>query len=81
LARSIIFQNVDAPKKLLFAGPARPPIATLARLRREEPIAYIPHLGSRLLCSRNDIFVSEKQIDVFSSDRPKVMGAVLGRLQ
>jgi cytochrome P450 len=46
------------------------PYPTLAALRKETPIAYVPQLGSTLLCARNDISVSEKQIDVFSSDQP-----------
>lgn len=55
------------------------PYPTLAKLRKEAPIAYVPQLGSTLLSSRDDIFVSEKQIDVFSSDQPdglmtKLMG-------
>ena len=55
------------------------PYPTLAKLRRETPIAFVPQLGSTLLCSRDDISVSEKQIDVFSSDQPdglmtKLMG-------
>jgi cytochrome P450 len=47
------------------------PYPTLARMRRETPLAFVPQLGSALLCSRDDIFVSEKQIDVFSSDQPE----------
>ena len=55
------------------------PYPTLAELRKEAPIAYVPQLGSTLLCSRDDIFISEKQIDVFSSEQPdglmtKLMG-------
>jgi len=46
------------------------PYPTLAALRKETPIAYVPQLGSTLLCGRDDISVSEKQIDVFSSDQP-----------
>jgi cytochrome P450 len=46
------------------------PYPTLATLRKETPIAYVPQLGSTLLCGRDDISVSEKQIDVFSSDQP-----------
>ena len=46
------------------------PYPTLARLRKDAPIAFVPKLGSTLLCSRDDIFVSEKQIDVFSSLQP-----------
>ncbi len=37
------------------------------RMRREAPIAFVPQLGSTLLTRRDDIFVSEKRIDVFSS--------------
>ena len=44
----------------------RDPYPALARLRKEAPIAFVPQLGSTLLCSRDDIFISEKQIDVFS---------------
>jgi hypothetical protein len=47
------------------------PYPALARLRREAPIAHVPQLGSNLLCKRDDIFISEKQIDVFSSDQPE----------
>lgn len=55
------------------------PYPTLARLRRDAPIAFIPQLGSTLLCSREDIFVSEKQIDVFSSDQPQgLMNKLMG---
>jgi cytochrome P450 len=55
------------------------PYPALARMRREAPIAFVPQLGSTLLCSREDIFVSEKLIDVFSSHQPdglmtKLMG-------
>jgi cytochrome P450 len=32
--------------------------------------AFVPQLDSTLLTRRDDIFVSEKRIDVFSSDQP-----------
>jgi cytochrome P450 len=55
------------------------PYPTLARLRSEAPIAFVPQLGSTLLCSRDDIFVSEKQIDVFSSHQPEgLMNKLMG---
>ena len=39
----------------------------------------MPQLGSTLLCSRDDIFVSEKQIDVFSSHQPEgLMNKLMG---
>src|SRR6185312_13191811 len=47
------------------------PYPTLARLRQEAPIAFVPQLGSTLLCNRDDISISEKKIDVFSSDQPE----------
>ena len=55
------------------------PYPTLARLRREAPIAFVPQLGSTLLCSRDDIYVCEKQIDVFSSHQPEgLMNRLMG---
>jgi len=55
------------------------PYPTLARMRKEAPIAFVPQLGSTLLCSRDDIFVSEKQIDVFSSHQPEgLMNRLMG---
>ncbi|WP_375786662.1 cytochrome P450 [Bradyrhizobium sp. Pha-3] len=55
------------------------PYPTLARMRKEAPIAFVPQLGSTLLCDRDDIFVSEKQIDVFSSHQPEgLMNRLMG---
>jgi cytochrome P450 len=48
----------------------RDPYPALAKMRRETPIAFVPQLGSTLLTRRDDIFVSEKRIDVFSSEQP-----------
>jgi cytochrome P450 len=48
----------------------RDPYPMLARLRAEAPIAFVPQLGSPLFTRRDDIFVSEKIIDVFSSHQP-----------
>ena len=53
------------------------PYPALAQMRKEAPIAFVPQLGSTLLCSRDDIFVSEKKIDIFSSDQP---GGLMNRL-
>lgn len=55
----------------------RDPYPALATMRREAPIAFVPQLGSTLLTRRDDIFVSEKRIDVFSSDQP---GGLMTRL-
>lgn len=56
------------------------PYPALARLRNETPIAFVPQLDSTLLCNRDDIFVSEKQIDVFSSHQPDgLMSKLMGQ--
>src|SRR6185295_5148601 len=55
----------------------RDPYPALAAMRREAPIAFVPQLGSTLLTRRDDIFVSEKRIDVFSSDQPAGLMAKL----
>ena len=55
------------------------PYPTLARLRNEAPIAFIPQLGGTTFASREDIFVCEKQIDVFSSHQPQgLMNKLMG---
>jgi cytochrome P450 len=57
----------------------RDPYPTLARLRAEAPIAFVPQLGSTLFARRDDIFVSEKIIDVFSSHQPNgLMNRLMG---
>lgn len=55
----------------------RDPYPALAQMRRAAPIAYVPQLGATLLTRRDDIFVSEKRIDVFSSEQP---GGLMTRL-
>jgi cytochrome P450 len=55
------------------------PYPMLARMRREAPIVHVPQLGATLLTRRDDIFVSEKQIDVFSSHQPQgLMNRLMG---
>jgi cytochrome P450 len=48
----------------------RDPYPALADLRRTAPVAYVPQLDAVLITRRNDIFVNEKKIDIFSSDQP-----------
>jgi cytochrome P450 len=56
------------------------PYPALERLRRESPIAFVPQLRGTAFASRDDIFVSEKQIDVFSSLQPDgLMDKLMGR--
>ena len=55
------------------------PYPTLKRMRAKAPIAYVPQLDATLFTRRDDIFVNEKKIEVFSSDQPdglmtKLMG-------
>ena len=55
------------------------PYPALAKLRREAPIAFVPQLGSTLFTKRDDIFVYEKRIDVFSSHQPEgLMNRLMG---
>jgi cytochrome P450 len=57
----------------------RDPYPTLAQLRAEAPIAYVPQLGSTLFTRRDDIFTCEKIIDVFSSHQPNgLMNKLMG---
>ena len=60
------------------------PYPTLSRLRAETPIAFVPQLNATLFARREDIFASEKNIGVFSSQQPnglmnKIMGMNLMR--
>lgn len=55
------------------------PYPALARLRRDAPIAFVPQLGGTVFAARDDIFVCEKQIDVFSSHQPEgLMNRLMG---
>ncbi len=55
------------------------PYPDLKVMRRTMPVAYVPQLGATLITRRDDIFETEKIIDVFSSVQPdglmtKLMG-------
>src|SRR2546423_1372346 len=57
----------------------RDPYPDFARMRAEAPIAFVPQLGSTLFTRRDDIFVCEKRIDVFSSHQPAgLMNRLMG---
>ncbi|MGL4241640.1 MAG: cytochrome P450, partial [Beijerinckiaceae bacterium] len=47
------------------------PYPALARMRAETPICFVPELGSTLITRRDDIYVCEKNIAVFSSEQPQ----------
>ena len=59
-----IQQNIDLVSFI------RDPYPALAGLRRDAPIAYVPELDAILMTKRDDIFICEKNIAVFSSDQP-----------
>ncbi|MBI5129172.1 MAG: cytochrome P450 [Rhodopseudomonas palustris] len=55
------------------------PYPALAKMRAEAPIAFVPQLGSTIFTKRDDIFVTEKRIDVFSSHQPAgLMNRLMG---
>jgi len=57
----------------------RDPYPAYAQLRKEEPIAFVPQLGGTVFAARDDIFVCEKQIDIFSSHQPQgLMNRLMG---
>lgn len=60
------------------------PYPTFARMQAESPVCYVPELGATLFTRRDDIFVQEKRIEMFSSHQPdglltKVMGSNMMR--
>src|SRR6185369_8092545 len=57
----------------------RDPYPTFARMRRAAPICFVPQLNSTLFTRRDDIFVCEKRIDIFSSHQPAgLMNRLMG---
>ena len=56
------------------------PYPTLARMRDEAPVAFVPQLDGIVLTRRDDIDHWEKRIDVFSSEQPGgLMTRLMGR--
>lgn len=55
----------------------RDPYPFLAEMRATAPIAYVPALDATLFTKRDDIFIYEKMIEVFSSLQP---GGLMTRL-
>ena len=55
------------------------PYPALARMRSQAPIAFVPQLNSTLVTRRDDIFVCEKNVAVFSSHQPAgLMNTLMG---
>ncbi|MDF1728779.1 MAG: cytochrome P450 [Sulfitobacter sp.] len=62
----------DAPiTHIDSAAFAADPYPTLARMRAETPITFVPELGATLFLRRDDIHREEKRTDVFSSSQPQ----------
>lgn len=66
------------------AGFHADPYPSLAKMRRTAPVCFVPELGATLFTRRDDVFVQEKRVEMFSSHQPaglltKVMGANLMR--
>ncbi len=56
------------------------PYPTLAQLRKDAPIAFVPQLGGTVFAARADIFLCEKNIEVFSSHQPQgLMNRLMGQ--
>ena len=56
------------------------PYPTLAAMRAETPICFVPELGATLLTRRDDIHACEKNVAVFSSDQPGgLMNVLMGK--
>ncbi|MEL7090734.1 MAG: cytochrome P450 [Pseudomonadota bacterium] len=61
----------DAPVFDIDAGAFHAdPYPTLAEMRRDAPVCFVPELGATLITRRDDIFREEKRVEVFSSDQP-----------
>lgn len=46
------------------------PYPDLKSMRKLHSVVFVPQLGAYLLCRRDDVFVNEKRIDIFSSVQP-----------
>src|ERR1700752_645148 len=65
--------NIDVPA--FWADP----YPDLARMRKDEPIAFVPQLGSTVFIRPADIFTPENRIDVSPSHQPAgLMNTLMG---
>ncbi len=56
------------------------PYPSLAAMRAEAPICFVPELNATLLTKRDDIHICEKNVAVFSSDQPGgLMNVLMGK--
>jgi cytochrome P450 len=55
------------------------PYPALKNMREQAPICNVPQLGGTLFTRRDDIFICEKNIDIFSSHQPEgLMNRLMG---
>ena len=56
------------------------PYPDMAVMRKKYPIAFVPQLNGLVFTRRDDIFVNEKKLDIFSSVQPKgLMQQLMGQ--
>ena len=56
------------------------PYPDLARMRQLAPVCFVPELGAVLFTKRDDVFICEKNVEVFSSDQPDgLMNVLMGQ--
>lgn len=56
------------------------PYPDLANMRAKGPMHFVPQMNATLIVRRDDIFVTEKKIDYFSSDQPQgLMTRLMGQ--
>ncbi|WP_137701983.1 cytochrome P450 [Marimonas lutisalis] len=56
---------------------AADPYPTLARMRRDAPVTFVPELGATLFTRRDEIFEQEKRVETFSSWQPQGLMTLL----
>ena len=62
---------MNAPEFTIELQPFwKDPYPALAQMREHTPICFVPQLNATLLTLRDDIFVCEKNIEIFSSEQP-----------
>ncbi len=56
------------------------PYPVLAQMRKNAPICFVPEFNATLITRRDDIFVCEKNVAIFSSDQPEgLMTQLMGQ--
>ena len=65
--------------ELDMAGFWQDPYPALQQMRKQAPVCFVPQLGGTVFARRDDIFICEKNIEVFSSHQPGgLMNVLMG---